>query len=97
VLAVVGAEGERRAPEYDPHQHQRKRNVQHGAQPGVDRGKTGESEDYRQNQPDVVRLPDRTERVGDDFALALAPPAGREQVPDTATEVGSPEQDVCIQ
>jgi hypothetical protein len=97
MLTIVGAEGERRSAENDANQHQRERDVKHGAEPGVHRRKAGEGEHDGQNQPDVVRLPNRTDRVGDDLPLAMASRSRREEIPDAAAEVGASEKDVRVQ
>jgi hypothetical protein len=89
--SVVGAEGERRPPQHDAHQHQRQRNVKDGSQTGVDRREAGECEDDRQNEPDVIRLPDGADGMGDDFALALTAGTGGQQIPDAAPEIGAAE------
>ena len=97
VLVVVGAEGERRAAQHDADQHQRERNVQHDAEPREHRREAGEREHDRQDQPDVVGLPDRPDGVADHLALAVAPRPAGEQVPHAAAEVGAAEQHVGVE
>jgi hypothetical protein len=49
----------------------------------------GEEQDDDQDQPDVIRFPDRGDGVVGQAPLPLGPGAGGEQVPDAAAEVRS--------
>ena len=57
-------------------------------------GKRREEHDDDEDQPDVVRLPDRADGVLDERALLRLARAGRQQIPDAAAEVGAAEQGV---
>src|SRR5262245_43451885 len=66
---VVAAESEGRSAKDNADQHQRQRDVQRDRDRGESGRERGEEKDYDQDQPDVVRLPDRPYGFGYQFAL----------------------------
>ena len=65
VMAVVAAERERRSAQHDADQHEGERDVERDGQLGERAGETGEEQHDGEDQPDMVRLPHRADRVGD--------------------------------
>src|SRR4029077_9757971 len=72
-------------------------NVQERAQPGERGWKAGEEQHDGEDQPDVVRLPDRADGVRDELALPILAWAAGEQVPYTTAEVRAREQRVRVE
>ncbi len=94
VVPAVGAEGERGAAPHDPDQHERERDVQLDGEECEGGREAREEEHDHQDQPDVVRLPDGPDRVGDEVPLRVAPRPARQEIPHSASEIGAAQQDV---
>ena len=89
------AEGEARPAQDDPDRRERERDVEGGHHRGERLGEAGPEEDEDEDQPDVVRLPDRRDRALDPVAdrLGVGRAAG-EELPEPRTEVGAAEDGV---
>ncbi len=94
LLRVVFAEDERRAAQHDAQQHRRQRNVQRGHH-GRERCRPGgEQEHDDEDEPDVVRFPNRADGFGDEVAAAAGARAGGEHVPDARAKIRAAHQRV---
>src|SRR5207247_11320581 len=93
----VAPERERRAPQHDPDEHEGERDVEPRAEQRERRWEAGEEQHDGEDEPDVVRLPYRADRVGDELALALLAGPACEQGPHAAPEVRAPEQRVGVE
>ena len=92
---VVRAEGERRAAEHDADEEQRDRDVERDRDRRKRCGKRGKKENDAEDQPDVVRLPDRAEGLLDERRAARRLHGQRrEEIPDAAAEVGAGDEHV---
>ena len=60
-------------------------------------GEAGEEQHHHEDQPHVVGFPDRTNRLGNERPLLVAVLPAREEIPYSATEVGTAKQNVCIE
>src|SRR5437773_2329975 len=77
-----------------PCDRDRERHVE-GEAEGRERGREGrEQSGDDEDQPDVVRFPDRADRIRDEGPLALAHRSDRQEIPHPAAEVRSPEQPI---
>ena len=97
VARAVAAEDERRAAQHDPDEHERERDVQHDAKGGERRGEGGEEQHDDEDEPHVIRFPDRPDLRGDQLALRGASRAAREQVPHAAAEVRAAGEHVRVE
>ncbi len=89
------AEGERRAPEDDPDRGQCEWYVERRHDWRERRRERGPQHDQHEDQPDVVRLPHRRDRLLDQRARRPSPlVAPGDEVPEAGAEVGAREQRV---
>ncbi len=77
-LRVVLPKNERGPAQHDAQQHHGEGNVQgrHHRREGF--GPRREQEDYDEDQPNMIRFPDRGDRIGNRFALLARPRAARQ-------------------
>jgi len=97
LLAAVAPERKRRAAQHDPDEHECERHVQRDGEACERSGEAGKQQHHREDQPDVVGLPHRTDGVRDQLALPdLARPA-RQQIPHAAAEVRAAQQHIRVE
>ena len=100
VAAIAGAEdglaeGEARSPQHDAEGRDRERDEQGERDRRVGLGEAGPQDDEAEDQPDVVGLPHRCDRVVDHLAGSLAAlGASGDEVPEAGPEVGAAEDGV---
>ena len=95
--APVAPERKRGATQYDADQDKGQGDVQQGPEPGERGRKAGEEQHQREDQPDVVRLPDRADGLGDELALPLLTWTAGEKVPDATAKIRPSEQRVGVE
>ena len=87
-MDVIGAEDERGAPDHDPHDEKQDGNEEPRGDRGEGLREGHEEQDQDEDEPDVVRLPDRGEGLLDGGPLLLRPWPMGDDVEDSAPEVG---------
>jgi hypothetical protein len=87
--AAVLPEDERRAAQDDADEHRRERDMERDPGRRVREREGGEEHHHDEDQPDVVGLPDRRQRLLDELALRAGAPAEGEQIPEAAAEIGA--------
>src|SRR6266446_3850559 len=94
IARAITAEAKGCSTKNDTNQHQRKRNVQIGHDHGEGRRKAGKHDYDDQNEPDMIRFPNWSDRVGDKLPLFNLSRPTREKVPYAAAVVRTAGQNV---
>src|SRR5207244_8320050 len=90
--APVAPERKRGATQYDADQDKGQGDVQQGPEPGERGRKAGEEQHQREDEPDVVRLPEGADGLGDELALPLLTWTAGDNVPDATANSRPPEK-----
>src|SRR2546425_8396318 len=93
----IAPERERGPAQHDADQHERERDVQQRAEPRERRREAGEEQHDREDEPHMIGLPHRADRLGDELALTLPTRAWRDEVPHTTAEIGAAEHRIGVE
>src|SRR5213593_775280 len=96
-VGPTAPERERGAAQHDADQHERERDVQQRAEPRERRWEAGKEQHDREDEPHMIGLPHRADRLGDELPLTLLAGSQREKVPYAASEIRAAQHGVAVE